>query len=125
MDLSYNPDFEWYEAKVFISNESINLFVPGYVDFDLSEVDKRFASIKSWIKQNRIRVDKLCSKKLSALLYENGEKKYLEKERMTLRSLSLEKGNAFELLMESKTYQKYVTLFFDGQYELLRWKLDF
>lgn len=125
MDLSYNPDFGWYETKVFISNESINLFVPGYVDFDLSEVDKRFASIESWIKQNRTGVDAHCYKKLSALLHENGEKQHLETEQMTLRSLSLEKGNAFELLLESKIHQKYVTLFFDRHYELLRSKLDF
>ena len=44
---------------------------------------------------------------------------------MTLLSLSLEKGNVFELLLESKTYQKYVILFFDGQCELLGSKLDF
>ena len=73
LELRYNQDFEWHETKVLVGKERINLFVSGCVESDLSELDERFASIKSWLKQNRTMVDTLCSKKLSALHYGNGE----------------------------------------------------
>ena len=124
-DFCYNQDFEWYETEVFVDQDLINLFVPSYIESDLSLLHQRFANIVSWILKNRDLVDALCFKNLSHHLSRHGESPCREKLELTLLSLSLEKGNAFELLLECRAHQKYIILLFDIEGKLLECKIDF
>ena len=124
-DFCYNQDYEWYETRVLVDREWVNLFAPRYLGLDLPLLPQRFSRIVSWVAKNRTLVDSLCVRKLSAHLIMHGENLCWEKRELTWLSLSLEKENAFELLLACRTYQKYVLLLFDKQYELLDCKIDF
>ena len=124
-DFYYNQDFEWYETEVLVGREWISLFVPCYIELDLLLLQQTFARIVSWIMKNRTLVDTLCFKKLSAHLSWQEKSTCWEKNELILLSLSIEKEDAFELLLECKAYEKYVILLFDRRYELLDCRIDF